>query len=48
LERVSILIKRRAPRHAGVVDEDVNLLLLGLDSLDEVVAPGLRLETFDA
>ena len=41
---VNILIIRCAPRHAGVVDEDVNLLFLGLDGLDEVVAPSLGLD----
>ena len=37
----SILIERGAPRHAGVVDEDVDLTFLGLNGLDEVVATGL-------
>ena len=41
---VNILIIRCAPRHAGVVDEDVNILFLGLDGLDEVVAPSLGLD----
>ena len=41
---VNILIIRRAPRHARVVDEDVDLLFLGLDGLDEVVAPSLGLD----
>jgi hypothetical protein len=41
---VSILIVRRAPRHARVVDEDMNRFVLGLDSLDEAVAPSLGLD----
>jgi hypothetical protein len=41
---VSILIIRRAPRHARVVDEDMDLFFLGLDGLDEAVAPGLGLD----
>jgi hypothetical protein len=40
-EDASILIKRGAPRHAGVVDEDVDLIFLGLNGLDEVVATSL-------
>jgi hypothetical protein len=38
---VSVLIIRRAPRHARVVDEDMDLFFLGLDGLDEAVAPSL-------
>jgi hypothetical protein len=37
------LIVWRAPRHAGVINEDVDLAFLGLDGLDEVVAPSLGL-----
>jgi hypothetical protein len=37
------LIVWRAPRHAGVIDEDVDLVFLGLDGLDEVVASSLGL-----
>ena len=39
-----VLIKRRAPRHTRVVDEDMNLLFLGLDGLDEAVTPSLGLD----
>jgi hypothetical protein len=42
--QVCVLIKRRAPRHAGVVDEDMDLFFLGLDSLDEAVTPSLGLD----
>jgi hypothetical protein len=41
---VNVLIIRRAPRHARVVDEDMNLFFLGLDGLDEAVAPSLGLD----
>lgn len=41
---VGVLVERRAPRHARVVDEDVNLALLGFYRLDEAVAPSLGLD----
>jgi hypothetical protein len=41
---VSILIIWRAPRHARVVDEDMDLFFLGLDGLYEAVAPKFRLD----
>lgn len=40
----TILIIRRAPRHARVVDKDMDLFFLGLDGLDEAVAPSLGLD----
>ena len=41
---VGVLVERRAPRHARVVDEDMDLALLGLDRVDEAVAPSLGLD----
>jgi hypothetical protein len=41
---VSVLFIRRAPRHARVVDEDMDLVFLGLDGFDEAVAPSLGLD----
>ena len=41
---VGVPVEWRAPRHARVVDEDMNLALLGFDSLDEAVAPSLGLD----
>jgi hypothetical protein len=39
----NVLVERCAPRHARVVDEDVDLALLGFDRVDEVVASSLGL-----
>ena len=41
---VGVPVEGRAPRHARVVDEDMNLALLGLDRVDEAVAPSLGLD----
>ncbi len=41
---VDILIVRGAPRHARVVDQDMDLFFLGPDGFDEAVAPSLGLD----
>ncbi len=44
LVQISVLFVWCAPGHARVVDKDVDLALLGLDGLDEAVAPSLGLQ----
>jgi hypothetical protein len=43
-DMLALLIERGAPRHAGVIREDVDLTFLGLDSIDEAVATSLGLD----